>query len=923
MKLILSPLLCLTVCAQGIPIGGRGAAGGSNGTPGGMSSVSIPSARNHITQWNHTNVFDFSSDSTVQDWKLFVSTANALNQSGSDAQNIILRKNAAPVQISDLSYSGVTGPYDDRFGLHAYTHFSPADNDRSTVDFSGAYFGLIGIWPDKGDQGPNSHDRVFEASGYVVNCVSGSTLIDNCGESFTVTPAQAGAQNLYVWTRTENVNATVTATGQSALALPTGVAEDEEVVTIPLNPANNSTTYTVTLTATSLQNGQNTGFLGITKVKLGGATAGNVPDNVVSSISPISGTPSHIYGAQILQADPPARIPAATTSTTLGLMDNLQTAVNNATGGTDIHLPVGFVWNGGLVLQNRAENGWVRIIADGAKNTFGVRANPADYPGGPGSPAVIKGTNDYGAVYCGQYNAASGGKAQTNDPSHLYYGACHHYAFVGLEIVGSGDTGLTLLYTLIHFNAGTIAATDGSSQAHDIIFQGCYIHRQSNLRNLVNLVNADLDSFSIYDSYLAGARSPDVPNQNNAVYASTTRGPHTFKNNYFEGASVDLIYGGGPAVPFLILQNVEITGNYFTKDLAFNTPNCAAAAAAPADYGGNCYLKPTDIKNLLEFKVGKFVTIKGNVFEYSIAGDFYNDGQGGNTVTIRNLDVSGSQPQDTSNFEISNNIFRKSANGIIVEGYDNTVLGQASSNGWGNYSLVPPVYINHNYDIHIANNWFDRLSFTLWGLQGRGNYQQSSCFNWGGTGIPINLVVENNTCTFDPADAAYNASGVDPLYPDVAYTGSLDMMTQAEIYVVANNEGFDTTTRGTFYTPPNLPLNTAAVNSSYTFQNNVLQSMVWQNADRFPFDMTLANNTFFAVPTSPINYTQYMTYLNNAVTNVHRGTPIPIPGMSGNVHTIAPNPPGLGARGVNVAALPNDCAVITGNRSDIACTPGQ
>ena len=89
-----------------------------------MSAASIPLAGPDITAWNHQNVFDFSSDSGVHDWKMFISTANALNNSGPDAQDIVLRKTAAPVQISDLTYHGVTGPYDDRFGLHAYTHFS-------------------------------------------------------------------------------------------------------------------------------------------------------------------------------------------------------------------------------------------------------------------------------------------------------------------------------------------------------------------------------------------------------------------------------------------------------------------------------------------------------------------------------------------------------------------------------------------------------------------------------------------------------------------------------------------------------------------------------------------------------------------------------------------------------------------------------
>ena len=395
-----------------------------------LSITAVPSPGIYIANWNSTNVFDFS-DGSASDWRMWISTANDTRDGGIYQQNLQLRKTAAPIQISDLSFSGtgVTGPSEDRFGGHSYTNFSRADNDRLTVDYGqaagGNYFSYIG-------NGGN-FSRYFESSSVVLKCLNSSTLIAGCGESVTITPVSAGPQNAWVWGRQESVNARVTVTGGGStytVDLPAGVAEYEGVVQIPLNPTAGGTPYTVSIVPLAAQASATTGFIGITRARLGGNTAGNVSNATLATTGSL--TPQdHVYGSRVSQADPNVRVPAGSTSVTLSQGMDLQSAVNMAAGGTDIHLPLGYVWTGNLVLPKRSENGWVRIIADGAASlTPGRRANPADYPGGSSSPAKLITPNEDGVVKNYQ------GTVGVNDDLTLR--ASHHYELLGLELTANG-----------------------------------------------------------------------------------------------------------------------------------------------------------------------------------------------------------------------------------------------------------------------------------------------------------------------------------------------------------------------------------------------------------------------------------------------------------------------------------------------------
>ena len=207
----------------------------------------------------------------------------------------------------------------------------------------------------------------------------------------------------------------MTATGQTALPLPTGVAEDEEVVTIPLNPSDTSTTYTITLTATALQPNQTTGFLGITKVKLGGSTAGNVADNVVSSHFPDQRHAVSYLRRTGASGGPALAHPHSHYQSLLcRLWRTSKRPINTAVGGTDIHLPLGYVF------FQRMSAAWsfptAPKTAGSASSRTALRTPsafarirstiPADRP----RPRRSKQIGQYPAIYCGQYDNTQAGQ---------------------------------------------------------------------------------------------------------------------------------------------------------------------------------------------------------------------------------------------------------------------------------------------------------------------------------------------------------------------------------------------------------------------------------------------------------------------------------------------------------------------------------
>ncbi len=660
-------------------------------SPINITSVNIPAHGADQTLYNSQNVFDLTAastypDGTMGDWVHDATTTN--DPTFTHNQDITLRKTPAVSRISGFTYLGANvRPTVSIFFLNSFFGWAQTDNDFTSVDFTGPLYNGVGNGLD--------HVRVLGSDAVGVQCTgAGAALIAGCGQQWTVTAHKAGPQNIYAYTRTMGINARLTVMQGATIHtfdLPTaaGYSVDEEQLTVAINPAVADTVYTLSLTARSVQSGTTTGYLSTMARAIGGPTPGNVSTAALATPSYYGGTPSHTYGTRLLQTDPATRIPAATTSVILCLSVGVPAGCVNdtlahyiasvAVGGTDIHLPLGFISNNQIVLPSRAEKGWVRVIADGAPSlTFGQRAFPKDYPHNAASPARLSNSNNNTAVITNDYANKS-----------MAARSAHHYAFFGCEI-STIPTTYDNPFTIVAISPGLNATL--AAMPHDFVFAGVYVHRDAGMLNVANGFQLDANAWAIYDSDISNIAAPGFGNEDHAIYWNTSAGPITIKNNHFMAATENIIAGGDSSQPFLVTRNVEISGNYFDKD--------AAWIAVPHPAG-------IDVKNQLEFKESQDVTIAGNLFRHGYAGS----GQNGQAMFIRSYNFGGGAPRSTSGYDIHDNIIEDSSFGLMLEGYDYYGLGTP-----GSYDARLPKHFNAmQYDIRVSNNLMRNLSYVKYG----------------------------------------------------------------------------------------------------------------------------------------------------------------------------------------------------------------
>ncbi len=125
-------------------------------------------------------------------------------------------------------------------------------------------------------------------------------------------------------------------------------------------------------------------------------------------------------------------------------------------------------------------------------------------------------------------------------------------------------------------------------------------------------------------------------------------GPYTITNNYLEAASENVMFGGSDmATAAGIPADILIEGNYFSKRL---------------EWIGQGKV----VKNLFELKVGKRVTIRGNVFEHN-----WTDAQNGYGIVLKVANQDGANPWNVlEDVLFENNIVRDTANGFNILGND-------------------------------------------------------------------------------------------------------------------------------------------------------------------------------------------------------------------------------------------------------------
>ena len=371
---------------------------------------------------------------------------------------------------------------------------------------------------------------------------------------------------------------------------------------------------------------------------------------------------------------------------------DLQAALKAAEPGDIIVLEAGATYIGNFTLPNKSGSSYI-TLQTGLVNvpSDGVRVGPADAP----QLAKLRSPNTAPALSTAL--------------------AAHHWRIIRVEFQatagGAGD--------IIALGSGSSSQTSLSQVAHDLVLDRVYIHGDpvAGQKRGIALNSA---ATTITGSYIADIKAKGQDSQ--AIGGWNGPGPFTITNNYLEAAAENLMFGGAdPSVPNLVPSDITITDNHFTKQTAWRNESWV-------------------VKNILELKNARRVTIARNTFEYN-----WQSGQSGFAIvfTVRNQDGHCPWCQvDHVTFE--QNIVRHVAAGISILGYDNN-----------HPSLQTQAIV-------VRNNLFADIDKGTWG--GNGYFLQLS-------GAPRDITIDHNTIIQGSAYGLVQVSG--PAVPGFVFTNNV------------------------------------------------------------------------------------------------------------------------------------------------------
>ena len=334
---------------------------------------------------------------------------------------------------------------------------------------------------------------------------------------------------------------------------------------------------------------------------------------------------------------------------------NLQAALNGSSPGDVIELQAGAAFVGNFNLPNKPGAQWI-VIRSSAHERL-----PA-----PGSRVLPEAADLMPKIV-----------SPNKDPAISTAPRAHHYRLIGIEITAASS---------VNFNLVRLESPGQTSLDRvptDIIFDRCYIHGAptGSIRRGIALNGARL---TVIDSYLSDFHERGADSQ--AIAGWNGPGPFKIVNNYLEAAGENVMFGGAdPTIPNLVPSDIEIRRNHFFKPLPWK--------ADEPDYAGI----PWRVKNLFELKNARRVLVDGNVFEQN-----WVHAQNGFAIlfTVRNQDGRGPWAV-VEDVTFTNNVVRRSANGINVLGVDDIRPSEQTKR------------------ILIKNNLFEDVGAPRWGGGGR------------------------------------------------------------------------------------------------------------------------------------------------------------------------------------------------------------
>jgi len=357
---------------------------------------------------------------------------------------------------------------------------------------------------------------------------------------------------------------------------------------------------------------------------------------------------------------------------------DLQQAINGAQAGDTIALPPGATFSGGFTLPVKSGDAWITI------RTSGESGLPGD--GGRISPA----------------NADALAKIQQAPgvPAFATAAGAHHWRLSLLEIIGNGGS------DMITLGNGSSAQQSLSQVPHDLVVDRVYMHGGAGGQKRGIALNSA--STTITGCYISEIKLEGQDSQ--AVLGWNGPGPFTLSNNYFEAATENVMFGGAdPSIPGLVPSDITIADNQFAKQPAWR---------------GQSWL----IKNLLELKNARRVTIVRNTFDYT-----WENGQSGFAIlfTVRNQD-GGCPWCQVDHVTFEQNVVRHAGAGVEMLGFDDNNPSQQTNT------------------IVVRNNIFADIDSDRWG--GNGYFVSIA-------GGPRDVTFDHNTVISDHGSGIVSMDG--------------------------------------------------------------------------------------------------------------------------------------------------------------------
>lgn len=367
-----------------------------------------------------------------------------------------------------------------------------------------------------------------------------------------------------------------------------------------------------------------------------------------------------------------AHVSARAATVTVPAGGSLQAAIDAAQPGDTILLQSGATYTGPFTLRNKqgtnTDADWITIRTDAPDSQLpapGTRMTPAY------SPVLAK------LLSHGLAEAA----VQTEP-------GAHHYRFVAVEFGRTSPD--AIVYDLIKLGDGSPAQNTAASVPHHFQFDRCYIHGDTgDLKRGISLQSGSTDITNSYVSefHVRGQEAQAIAGWNGP-------GPYNIVNNYLEGAGENIIFGGAMAsVPLQTPSDIRIVRNHLRK---------------PPEWRG-----VWTVKNLLELKHARRVTIDGNLMEGN-----WPDAQSGFSILFTPRPNDSGAWAVVEDVAFTNNIVRHISAGLNFLGED--------------YAYQPAPTENRMRRVRVYNNLFEDVGG-----------------QWGGNGAFAQILTGSDAVTID------------------------------------------------------------------------------------------------------------------------------------------------------------------------------